>query len=210
MSVVPGLLSRFPLVAILRGVKPDEVETIGDVLLAEGFDIIEVPLNSPDPLRSIERLARRFGDRALVGAGTVIRVTDVLEVSHAGGRLIVMPHGDVAVVREARRLALAAIPGFVTPTEAFALIAAGADALKLFPAEGSSPVALKAMRAVLPASMPIFPVGGIDERAFGPWLAAGASGFGLGSSLYKPGYTVAQVSERARTLKEAWHASLER
>jgi 2-dehydro-3-deoxyphosphogalactonate aldolase len=206
MTAFADRLRACPLVAILRGIRPDEADAIGDALVETGFTIIEVPLNSPDPLASIGRLARRLDGRALVGAGTVLRKPDVAAVAQAGGRLIVMPHADGDVVREAKRLGLSAMPGFATPTEAFAMIAAGADALKLFPAEGSSPAVLKAMRAVLPPDMPILPVGGIDEAGLAKWIAAGAAGFGIGSSLYKPGSTAADVRQRGQAFIAALRA----
>src|ERR1700710_3117022 len=154
-------LARSPLVAILRGVTPDEVEDIGEALEAEGVLIAEVPLNSPQPMESIRRLAARFGDRRLIGAGTVMTVAQVAEVATAGGRLIVTPHADPAIVRAAKERGMLAAPGFLSPAEAFSLLAAGADALKLFPAEGSSPAALKAMRAVLPPETLTLPVGSV-------------------------------------------------
>lgn len=206
MTAFADRLRACPLVAILRGIRPDEADAIGDALVETGFTIIEVPLNSPDPLASIGRLARRLDGRALVGAGTVLRKPDVAAVAQAGGRLIVMPHADGDVVREAKRLGLSAMPGFATPTEAFAMIAAGADALKLFPAEGGSPAVLKAMRAVLPPDMPILPVGGIDEAGLAKWIAAGAAGFGIGSSLYKPGTTAADVRRRGQAFIAALRA----
>ncbi len=190
-------LAKSPLVAILRGVRPDEVEAIGDALEAAGIAIIEVPLNSPDPLDSIGRLARRFGERLLIGAGTVMTPAQVRAISEAGGRLIVTPHAAIDVVREAKALGLLACPGFATPTEAFALMAAGADGLKLFPAEASSPAVLRAIRAVLPPDMPILPVGGISATTMAPWLEAGAAGFGIGSSIYRPGDTPAMVAAKA-------------
>lgn len=196
-------LQRAPLIAILRGITPDEAESVGAALIEAAFEIIEVPLNSPAPLATIERLAARFGDAALIGAGTVLSANDVDAVSVAGGRLIVMPHADEAVVRRAKDRGLACVPGFATPTEAFAAIAAGADALKLFPAEGSSPAVLKSLRAVLPRDVPIIPVGGIDERSFAAWLAAGAAGFGIGSALYKPDVTAEALRARAQTLAAA-------
>jgi 2-dehydro-3-deoxyphosphogalactonate aldolase len=170
-------LARCPLVAILRGVKPDEVEAIAATLERHGFAIVEVPLNSPSPLDSIARLARAFGDRLLIGAGTVMTPEQVGEIAAAGGRLIVMPHADGAVVRATKQLGLLAVPGFFTPAEAFAMLAAGADALKLFPAEGSSPAVLRAMRAVLPGGTAVLPVGGIDASNIPTWRAAGAAGF---------------------------------
>ena len=193
-------LRRAPLIAILRGIKPEEAVSIGSVLIETKFEIIEVPLNSPVPFASIEKLARTSGEAALIGAGTVLRVEDVDAVSDAGGRLIVMPHADEAIVRRAKDKNLACIPGFATPTEAFRVITAGADALKLFPAEGSSPSVLKSMRAVLPRDLPLIPVGGIDERSFASWLAAGAAGFGIGSALYRPGTSADTLRTRARDL----------
>lgn len=204
MNPIADRLARCPFVAILRGIKPTEIEIVGDVLVELGFEIIEVPLNSPEPLLSIERLARRMGQRALVGAGTVLRSTDVEGIDQAGGRLVVMPHASATVVREAKRHDMAVMPGFSTPTEAFAMLEAGADALKLFPADGSSPSALRSMRAVLPQGVPIVPVGGVDEKCLAPWLKGGAAGFGIGSALYKPGDTAGDVLARGRTLIEAW------
>jgi 2-dehydro-3-deoxyphosphogalactonate aldolase len=153
-------------------------------------------------------LAGRFGDAALIGAGTVLSANDVDAISDAGGRLVVMPHSDTAVVERAKARGLVCVPGFATPTEAFAAIAAGADALKLFPAEGGSPAVLKSLRAVLPRDVPIIPVGGIDERSFEAWLAAGAAGFGIGSALYKPGVTADVLRARAQTLVAALRKSL--
>lgn len=196
-------MARQRLIAILRGVTPDEVEAIGDALDQAGIAIIEVPLNSPRPMESIGKLARRFGDRLLIGAGTVMSAEQVRQVHEAGGKLIVTPHGDLAVVRAAKALGMLAAPGFFTPTEAFALLAAGADALKLFPAEAASPAVLKALRAVLPAGTQVVPVGGIDATNMGPWLAAGAAGFGLGSSIFKPGDTAEIVAAKARALVKA-------
>ena len=201
-------LQRAPLIAILRGITPDEAESVGAALIEAAFEIIEVPLNSPAPLATIERLAARFGGAALIGAGTVLSANDVDAVGDAGGRLIVMPHSDTEVVRRAKARDLVCVPGFATPTEAFAVIAAGADALKLFPAEGSSPAVLKSLRAVLPRGTPIIPVGGIDERSFEVWLAAGAAGFGIGSALYKPGVTADVLRARAQTLVVALKRSL--
>lgn len=201
-------LQRAPLVAILRGVVADEVEVIGAALLEFGFEIIEVPLNSPGPFASIEKLARTFGDAALIGAGTVLAPEQVVSVSDAGGRLIVMPHTDITVIRRAKGRGLTCIPGFATPTEAFEAIFADADALKLFPAEGASPSVLKALRAVLPHKMPIIPVGGIDQSRFESWLQAGAAGFGIGSALYRPGIQPAELRDRASNLMIAMKALL--
>lgn len=193
-------LQRCPLVAILRGVTPPEAPAIAAELETAGFAIVEVPLNSPDPLASIAALARLYGDRLLIGAGTVMTPDDVAAVAAAGGRLIVTPHADAAVTAAAKRHGLLAVPGFFTPAEAFAMLAAGADALKLFPAEGASPAMLKAMRAVLPKGTAVLPVGGIDAGTMRPWLDAGAAGFGIGSAIYKPGDTPGQVAAKARAL----------
>jgi len=198
MSALAQRLERFPFVAILRGVHPDEVEAIGQVLIDEGFEIIEVPLNSPSPLDSIRRLAVSFGERALVGAGTVLNPEVVADIASAGGRLVVMPSAEREVVVEAKRLGLLAVPGYATPTEAFAMLRAGADALKLFPAEGSSPEVLGALRAVLPPHTLVLPVGGMSATNWQPWRRAGATGFGIGSALYKPGMRVEEVRARAR------------
>ena len=195
--------ARFPLVAILRGVRPDEVEAIGEELVAAGFTILEVPLNSPDPLNSIARLSRSLAGRAVVGAGTVLRVADVAAVADAGGTLIIAPNADTRVIAAAADAGLVALPGIATPTEAFAALEAGAAALKLFPAEHASPAVLKAMRAVLPADTRVLPVGGITPNTMEPWRAAGAAGFGLGSALYKPGMTAASVGEQARAFTAA-------
>ncbi|MCZ8148628.1 MAG: 2-dehydro-3-deoxy-6-phosphogalactonate aldolase [Roseomonas sp.] len=196
-------LARCPLVAILRGVRPEEVEAIGDVLIDAGFAIIEVPLNSPDPIESIRRLAARCGARALVGAGTVLDPADCARVAAAGGRLVVTPHADPKVVRAAKAAGMLAVPGFMTPGEAFALLRAGADGLKLFPAEAASPAVVKALLAVLPAGTAILPVGGIEAGNMAPWRAAGAAGFGIGSAIYKPGDSAATVADKARRLMEA-------
>lgn len=193
-------LSRCPLIAILRGVRPEEVEAITAALDGQGIAIVEVPLNSPGPIESIGRLAERFGARMLIGAGTVMTPAQVAEVADAGGRLIVTPHAAGPVVREARRRGMIACPGFATPTEAFAMLDAGADAIKLFPAEGASPAVLRALRAVLPAGTLVLPVGGIDAGTMRPWLEAGAAGFGIGSAIYKPGDTPARVADKAAAL----------
>lgn len=193
-------LARCPLVAILRGVTPEEVEAVGAALLDSGICVLEVPLNSPRPLESIRRLAVRFGDRALVGAGTVMTTTQVREVAAAGGRLLVTPHAAPQLVREAKGVGMLAVPGFFTPAEAFACLEAGADGLKLFPAEAASPAMLKALAAVLPPGTPVLPVGGMAAGTIGPWRAAGAAGFGIGSALYKPGDTAAQVAANAKAL----------
>ena len=197
---VKDYLARCPLVAILRGVTPAEVEAIGEALVAEGIAIIEVPLNSPDPIESIRRLATRFGAHALVGAGTVLDPADCARIAAAGGRLVVTPHADPDVVRAAKAAGMLAVPGFMTPAEAFALLKAGADGLKLFPAEAASPAVVKALLAVLPKGTAILPVGGIEAGNMGPWRNAGAAGFGIGSAIYKPGDSPATVSAKARAL----------
>ncbi|MDR3535814.1 MAG: 2-dehydro-3-deoxy-6-phosphogalactonate aldolase [Acetobacteraceae bacterium] len=196
-------LSRCPLVAILRGIQPHEVEPVAATLEARGIAIIEVPLNSPEPLESIARLARGFGDRLLIGAGTVMTAEQVAAIAEAGGRLIVTPHADPVVVRAAKRHGLLAVPGFFTPAEAFAMLAAGADALKLFPAEGGSPAMLRALRAVLPSGTAVLPVGGIDASNILAWRTAGAAGFGIGSSIYKPGDSPEIVDAKAQALVAA-------
>jgi 2-dehydro-3-deoxyphosphogalactonate aldolase len=198
MRTLQDRLSQCPLVAILRGVKSAEVLDIGAALIDAGFVMIEVPLNSPQPLESIAHLAKTFGGNALIGAGTVMSPDEVTQVARAGGRLIVMPHADAAVVRAAKAGGLLALPGFATPSEAFAMIAAGADGLKLFPAEANPPKVLKAIRAVLPKSIPVLPVGSITPDNMADYWIAGANGFGLGSALYKPGATAAEVSDAAR------------
>ena len=199
-------LVPLPLVAVLRGITPDEIPGVAEALHAEGFRILEVPLNSPQPFESIGRLARSFGDRCLVGAGTVLDVGDVARVRDAGGRLIVMPHADGAVVREAKRLQMICLPGVATPTEAFAALAAGADGLKMFPAEAMVPAALRAWRAVLPAETLVFAVGGIRPDNMGPWWAEGAAGFGTGSNLYKPGADPVRVRAGAAGYAAAFRA----
>jgi 2-dehydro-3-deoxyphosphogalactonate aldolase len=187
----------------LRGVRPAECVAIGAALVDAGFTIIEVPLNSPEPTRSIALLARELGGRALIGAGTVTQPEQVDAVAQAGGRLIVLPHAQAPVVVQAKALGLAALPGFATPTEAFAMLAAGADALKLFPAEATPPQVLKALRAVLPGTVRVLPVGSITVENMGEYWAAGANGFGLGSSLYKPGATADEVGRAAAKFQAA-------
>ena len=199
-------LQQLPLVAILRGVRPEEVEAVADALHAEGFRLIEVPLNSPQALDSIARLARHMPADTLIGAGTVLSADAVRDVQIAGGRLIVMPHADVAVIRVAKARGLACVPGAATPTEAFAALQAGADAVKLFPAELVTPPVVKAMRAVLPRDLALLPVGGITPETMATYVKAGANGFGLGSALYSPGLTAAEVGQRARAFVQAWRA----
>lgn len=195
---------RLPLVAILRGVKPDEVEEIGEALVEAGFALIEVPLNSPDPFDSIGRLAKRLAGRAVVGAGTVLDTASVAAVRDVGGTMIISPNADTRVIAASAGAGLVSLPGIATPSEAFAALGAGATALKLFPAEAASPAVLKAMRAVLPTGTRVLPVGGITPDVMEPWLRAGAAGFGLGSALYAPGMDGAAVGERARAFVKAW------
>ena len=195
-------LDRLPLVAILRGVRPAEVVPIGEALVDAGFAIVEVPLNSPEPLESIRRLVVSLGTDVLVGAGTVMTPDEVRAIADVGGRIVVMPHSDSAVVRAAKAAGLYCTPGVATPTEGFAALSLGADALKLFPAELLTPAVLKAMRSVFPKTTRFLPVGGITPDNMAPYVAAGASGFGLGSALYKPGDTPDQVSVRARLFVE--------
>ena len=190
-------LQTLPLIAILRGLTPAEAPAVGDALIAAGFSLLEVPLNSPQPLDSIAMLAQAHG-QALVGAGTVLTPAQVRDVHAAGGRLVVAPNFNPDVVHEAVRLGMACLPGVATPTEAFGALAAGAHGLKLFPAEAASPAVLKAMLAVLPAATSVLPVGGITPDNMGPWQAAGARGFGIGSALYKPGKAAAEVARSAR------------
>ena len=199
-------LKRWPLVAILRGIRPGEAQDIGTMLVETGFTIIEVPLNSPEPFASIVRLAKRLGDRVLVGAGTVTDWEQVPKIADAGGRVIVMPHADERVIEAAKRRNLFVVPGFATPTEAFRMINAGADAIKLFPAEANPPKVLKSLRAVLPKEIPILPVGGITPQNMTDYWVAGADGFGLGSALYKPGMTVEQVAQSAADFRLALNA----
>ncbi|MDC8772908.1 2-dehydro-3-deoxy-6-phosphogalactonate aldolase [Roseateles albus] len=205
-SLFDRAFAELPLVAILRGVRPDEVEAIALDLYEEGFRLIEVPMNSPQALDSIARLSRCLPADALLGAGTVLSPAAARQVRDAGGRLIVMPHADTAVVRAAKADGMFCVPGAVTPTEAFACADAGADAVKLFPAELITPQIVKAMRAVIPLSLPLLPVGGVTPQTMAPYVQAGASGFGLGSALYAPGHSAAAVVERARAFVQAWRA----
>jgi 2-dehydro-3-deoxyphosphogalactonate aldolase len=196
-------LEQCPLVAILRGVQPAEAESLGSALEKAGIRVVEVPLNSPSPLESIAILSRSLGGRMLIGAGTLTDPSQVGEVASAGGRLIVTPHADASIVRAAKQAGLFAVPGFFNPTEAFALLQAGADAIKLFPAEVLGPPMLKALRAVLPKSAIVIPVGGVGAGQVAPWMAAGALGLGVGSSIYKPGDDAGIVEAKARALVAA-------
>lgn len=196
-------LAACPLVAILRGLPPGDAAAVGEALVGAGITIIEVPLNSPDPFASIERLAVRMGDAALIGAGTVLAPADISRVAAAGGQLIVSPGTDRLVIRAAKAEGMAAAPGCLTPTECFAALEAGADALKLFPAGLASPRVVEALRAVLPRTVPLIPVGGITPDAMAAYRIAGADGFGLGSALYAPGMNAAEVAARARAFTTA-------
>lgn len=199
--------AALPLVAILRGVKPDEVEPIAMALYEAGFRLIEVPLNSPNALDSIARLARCLPADAVMGAGTVLSPDAADKVKDAGGQLIVMPHSDTRVIEHVKQIqGLLCIPGAATPTEAFACVEAGADAVKLFPAELLTPAVVKAMRAVLPPTLKLLPVGGIAPTTMAAYRVAGASGFGLGGALYAPGMNATQVKERAEAFVTAWTA----
>ena len=198
-------LHPLPLVAILRGLHPDQAVEMGTAIVDAGFRVLEVPLNSPRPFESIRRLADAFGDRCLIGAGTVLAPSQIREVADAGGRLIVMPHADTAVIAEAKRAGLWCVPGVATPTEAFAALHAGADALKIFPAEAIPPAVVRAWRAVLPPDLALLPVGGITPDNMEPYVAAGARGFGIGSALYAPGRSAADTATRARAFAASWH-----
>jgi 2-dehydro-3-deoxyphosphogalactonate aldolase len=199
--------AHLPLVAILRGISPAETDAVGDALTQAGFGLLEVPLNSPDPLRSIESLAARFPD-AIVGAGTVRNAEEVRSVHAAGGRLIVSPHFNPQVVASAAALGMITLPGVMTPSEAFAAMDAGATGLKLFPAEMIPPGAVKAMRAVLGSEVLLLPVGGVSPSGMAGYRAAGANGFGIGSALYKPGMDAASVAASARAFADAWAGTM--
>jgi len=199
-------MAELPLVAILRGIRPAEAVDIGAALIEAGFRLIEVPLNSPEPFRSIELLVKTFGEAALVGAGTVMDADAVGRVDTAGGRLIVMPHSDAEVIRAAKAAGAWCLPGVATPTEGFAALKAGADGLKLFPGEALPPAVVKAWKAVFPPAVPLLPVGGIAPETMASYVAAGAAGFGIGSALYKPGLDAAEISRRADAFVSAWRA----
>lgn len=196
-------LSECPIVAILRGITPDEVVPVGRALIASGIKIIEIPLNSPEPFDSIRRLATEVGGEALVGAGTVLNIADVCRVKEAGGQIVVSPNTDVKIIAATVQAGLVSMPGFFTPTEAFAAIDAGAHAIKLFPAEAASPAVIKAQRAVLPRHIPVLVVGGVQADDVTDWLAVGADGFGLGGALYRPGQSASLVAEQAARFVKA-------
>jgi 2-dehydro-3-deoxyphosphogalactonate aldolase len=202
--VLRNYLTELPLVAILRGLKPENAEAVGHALVEAGFRIIEVPLNSPEPFRSIEILAKTMPENVLVGAGTVLEPDQVNGIRDVGGRLIVMPHGDVEVIRRAKEHNLVCTPGVATPTEAFAALKAGADAIKIFPAEAIPPAVVKAWRAVLPKDTVVLPVGGIKPDNMKPYVDAGADGFGLGSALFTPTMAVEEIGRNARDFASAW------
>ncbi len=199
-------LIDLPLVAILRGLTPDNAKAVGFALAEAGFRVIEVPLNSPEPFRSIEILAKELPKNVLVGAGTVLDPEQVNGVHDVGGRLIVMPHADLDVIRRAKQQGLVCTPGVATPTEAFAALKAGADAIKIFPAEAMPPAVVKAWRAVLPKDTLVLPVGGIKPETMKAYVDAGANGFGLGSALFTPAMAVEEISRNARDFASAWKA----
>lgn len=195
-----------PLVAILRGVQPHEIIPIGEALLESGFGIIEVPLNSPQPLESIALLHENFGSRAIIGAGTVLTSQQVDDVVDAGGRLIVSPNYNAAVIRQTVQRNALSFPGVFTPTEAFAAIDAGCHALKFFPASLHGPDGIKAIKAVLPPAIPVLAVGGVSVPTIGDWLAAGSDGFGIGSNVYKVGWDAEKIGSEARAFVKAFDA----
>lgn len=193
-----------PIIAILRGLQPTEAAEVGQALIDAGIDRIEVPLNSPDPLTSIGILAERFGDRALIGAGTVLTIEQVDAVAGVGGKLIVSPNFDAEVIQQTIKLGIQSWPGVYTPTEAFGALRAGATGLKLFPGVMAGPSGLAAIRPILPKDALVFAVGGAGPENFAEWLMAGTDGFGIGSALYKPGMAVADIAERARKIVLAY------
>lgn len=204
---MPGTERQLQLTAILRGIRPHEIIDVAAALVERGVHATEVPLNSPEPLDSIQRLAAAFGERCLCGAGTVLQVEQVEQVHAVGGRLLVAPNTDAAVIARALALGMVPMPGVASATEAFAAIAAGARELKLFPASSYGPGHLRALRAVLPPQVRMHAVGGVDEHNAGQWLEAGVDGFGLGGNLYRPGMSAAEVGARADAFLAALAAS---
>ena len=200
--VMRAWLNRCPLIAILRGIETSEVPDVFSELLAAGIVIAEIPLNSPEPFKSIELAAAQFSDRMLIGAGTVTQPEDVERVQAAGARLVVSPHADSKIVRETKRLGMLSVPGVGSATEAFAMVAAGADALKLFPADVLGTRMLTGLRAVLPRGTMMLPVGGVDHATIPAWRASGADGYGVGSALFRPGISKSQLGANARRLAE--------
>jgi 2-dehydro-3-deoxyphosphogalactonate aldolase len=198
-----------PLVAILRGIEPDEAEAAFDALIAAGIGLIEVPLNSPEPMRTIALLAKRAGHRAIVGAGTVLKIDEVNAVAAAGGRMIVSPNFNADVIRATKAAKLDSYPGVFTATEALGAIAAGADALKFFPADLLGANGIKALTAILPKEIPLLAVGGVDAGSIASFLKAGVAGVGIGSSLYKPGMSANEIGERARAMVTAYDGAVE-
>jgi 2-dehydro-3-deoxyphosphogalactonate aldolase len=207
MPQIDELLDQHPpLVAILRGVRPEEVVGVAEALIDAGVRMIEVPLNSPEPLESIGRLCAAFGEIALCGAGTVLQAATVDEIAQRGGKLVVTPNVDPRVIRRAVERELTVVPGFLTPTEAFTALEAGARALKLFPATSVGSTHLRAVREVLPATIPVFAVGGVGAANLPEWMQAGAAGAGVGGEIYRPGRSAAEVGRRAGLLVQAWRA----
>jgi 2-dehydro-3-deoxyphosphogalactonate aldolase len=197
-------LKTLPLVAILRGIKPSEALAVGSRIVTAGFKVLEVPLNSPEPFESIKLMVEAFGNDAIVGAGTVLRPEDVDRLAEVGGQICISPNANPAVIRRAKDLGLISFPAFFTATEAFVAIDAGADALKLFPAELAGVKGLKALKAILPKTMPVFPVGGVEPGNMKDYLDVGAAGFGIGSSVYKPGDTAEVAFGKAKAFTDAW------
>lgn len=191
-------------IAIIRGVEPGEAVEVTGAFFESGFDVVEVPLNSPDPLESIRRMAQAFGEKLLIGAGTVLTVHDVRDVADAGGKLIVSPNTNAAVIAETKRLGLRSVPGVLTPTECFVALDLGADALKLFNAGTVGPETLRAYRAVLPRDTVVYAVGGVTLENAREWVEAGAAGYGLGSNVYKPGMTIEAIKDRAAAFTGLW------
>ena len=199
-------LNECNLIAILRGIKPEEVEAVGETLIEAGWRILEVPLNSPDPLKSIEKLQKQFGDKALIGAGTVLAPAQVADVAATGSKVIISPNANLSVIEASVAKGMVSLPGVATPTEAFAAIGAGATGVKAFPAEAIPPHVIKAWKAVLPKDIPVLAVGGVTPDNMKAFVDAGAAGFGIGGSLYKPGDSAEAVGAKAKQFIEAMRA----